>query len=87
MAKATALPDVLPVIGLDGIVLKEGSHEARERGVCAMEAVAWLAGEKHSDAPRCACPVILHRGVTTKKGQSGSRRSSPCHHTSTEDAQ
>ena len=40
------------------IVLASGSHEDFERGVCAMEAVAWLAGEKHSDSPKCACPVI-----------------------------
>ena len=26
--------------------------------MCAMEMVAWLAGEEHSDEPRCACPVI-----------------------------
>jgi len=26
--------------------------------MCAMEMVAWLAGESHSDDPDCACPVI-----------------------------
>jgi len=26
--------------------------------MCAMEAVAWIAGEGHSDDPRCACPVL-----------------------------
>lgn len=26
--------------------------------MCTMEMVAWLAGEPHSDEPRCACPVI-----------------------------
>lgn len=26
--------------------------------MCAMEMVAWLAGEPHSDEPECACPVI-----------------------------
>ena len=52
------LPAVLPLIGLDGIVLKSGGHESRESAVCAMEAVAWLAGEPHSDHPQCACPVI-----------------------------
>src|SRR5690606_25276631 len=25
---------------------------------CAMEAVAYIAGEQHSDHPECACPVI-----------------------------
>lgn len=26
--------------------------------MCAMEMVAWLAGEPHSDEPACACPVV-----------------------------
>jgi len=26
--------------------------------MCAMEMVAWLAGEEHSDEPQCACPVL-----------------------------
>jgi hypothetical protein len=52
------LPTVLPLIGLDGIVLASGAHSRRAEAVCAMEAVAWLAGEPHSDHPQCACPVI-----------------------------
>lgn len=52
------LPDRLPMLGLEGIVLKSGAHRMREDGVCAMEALAWIAGEPHSDAPQCACPVI-----------------------------
>jgi len=43
---------------LDTLTLKHGSHESAQAGMCAMEAVSWLAGEPHSDAPRCACPVI-----------------------------
>ena len=31
---------------------------SRDDGVCAMELVAWFAGEKHSDEPRCACPLL-----------------------------
>jgi len=38
--------------------LKKGAHKASEAGMCALEAVAWLAGEPHSDSPQCACPVI-----------------------------
>jgi hypothetical protein len=52
------LPVVLPMLGLEGIVLRFSSHPSRATGVCAMEAVAWLAGEPHSDHPSCACPVI-----------------------------
>jgi hypothetical protein len=45
---------------LADITLKYGSHRSVEAGLCAMEAVAWLAGEKHSDSPRCACPVVAN---------------------------
>jgi len=38
--------------------LKKGAHKASEAGMCALEAVAWLAEEPHSDSPQCACPVI-----------------------------
>jgi len=38
--------------------LEEGAHLPGSRKLCAMEAVAWLAGEKHSDQPECACPII-----------------------------
>jgi hypothetical protein len=40
------------------IHLESGSHSSREAGVCVMEAVAWAAGEPHSDAPACASPVL-----------------------------
>src|SRR5262245_39931378 len=43
---------------LECLTLVHGAHQSREQGMCAMEAVAWLAGEKHSDAPACACSVI-----------------------------
>jgi hypothetical protein len=46
------------LVTLADLELKSGSHNDFDRGVCAMEAVAWLAGEKHSDRPTCACPVI-----------------------------
>lgn len=35
-----------------------GSHMTREKGMCIMEAVAYVAGEPHSDMPECACPVL-----------------------------
>jgi hypothetical protein len=49
---------VLPILGLNGLDLRKGAHQSRDEGVCAMEAVAWLAGEGHSDKPQCVCPVI-----------------------------
>ena len=38
--------------------LDSGSHGKFETGHCAMEVVAWLAGEGHTDAPECASPVL-----------------------------
>ncbi len=38
--------------------IRPGSHPSRDDGMCAMEMVAWLAGERHSDGPDCTCPVI-----------------------------
>lgn len=38
--------------------LTYGQHATREDGMCLMEAVAYLAGEPHTDAPACACPVL-----------------------------
>ena len=38
--------------------LKSGSHNTVAEGMCAMEAAAWIAGEKFSDHPECVCPVI-----------------------------
>ncbi|HLU40700.1 MAG TPA: hypothetical protein VK081_15045 [Planctomycetota bacterium] len=38
--------------------LRAGSHADPNDGMCAMEMVAWLAGEPHSDDPACADPVL-----------------------------
>lgn len=53
----TELLEVLSLKDLDDIVLRSGDQETRGYGVCAMEAVAWLAGEPHSSHPDCSCPV------------------------------
>ena len=37
--------------------LKAGKHDPNGEA-CVMEAVSWVAGEKWSDHPACACPVI-----------------------------
>ena len=42
---------------LEQTTLLKGCHDKREEGMCAMELVAWLANEPHSDHPACACPV------------------------------
>ena len=43
---------------LEAFPLLRGSHSRRDDGMCAMEMVAWLAGESHSDEPSCTCPVL-----------------------------
>ncbi len=40
------------------MTLDSGAHDSVDAGMCAMEAVAWLAGEPHSDHPQCVCDVI-----------------------------
>ncbi len=37
--------------------LKHGGHKSPDEGLCLMEAVAFMAGERHSDKPVCACTV------------------------------
>ena len=62
--ETTMTPPATPTINpdrlaeLDNLALDHGGHGSFTEGHCAMEAVAWLAGEPHSDTPACACPVI-----------------------------
>lgn len=42
----------------ESLVLHHGAHNDFESGHCAMEVVAWLADEGHTDAPECASPVL-----------------------------
>lgn len=48
----------MPTMNIETITLSYGAHRSRESGTCAMEAVAWLAGEPHSDSPACTCSVV-----------------------------
>jgi hypothetical protein len=43
---------------IESLKLRKGAHDTREMGLCVMEAVAWVAGEEHTDMPKCASPVI-----------------------------
>src|SRR6266852_112630 len=45
------------LLKVQGLSLKSGSHSP-DSTFCVMEAVAFVAGEKWSDNPECACPVI-----------------------------
>ena len=46
------------VLDLEALVLERSSHEYPEEGMCVMEAVAFVAGEPHSDSPSCVSPII-----------------------------
>ncbi|MCY4119317.1 MAG: hypothetical protein OXG72_00140, partial [Acidobacteria bacterium] len=48
----------MTIPALTDLVLSRGSHDDRAEGVCLMEAVAWLAGEEHSDTPVCCSPIL-----------------------------
>src|SRR4051812_11035429 len=43
---------------MNRIFLKQGAHQTLADGGCVMEFTAWVAGERHSDQPRCVSPVI-----------------------------
>jgi hypothetical protein len=45
-------------VDLEVLDLERGKHDRRQDGVDVMEAVAWHAGESHSDHPRCASEVV-----------------------------
>jgi len=51
-------------IDIDAITLAKGSHRTPDEGMCLMEAVAYVAGESHSDRPECVCPVLAAFGRT-----------------------
>src|SRR3954471_7750366 len=42
----------------DPYFLSKGSHATPDAGRCAMEWVAYLAGEPHTDQPACVSPVL-----------------------------
>jgi CheY-like chemotaxis protein len=62
-----------PVIAPDDprlatLVLKHGSHDSPDAGLCFMEAVAWMRNMKHSDAPKCVAGTIRAAGITLNDG-------------------
>jgi hypothetical protein len=50
-------------IDLDTLTLAKGAHDTRQSGVCLLEAVAWWAGQAHTDSPPCVSPVLRTFGV------------------------
>ncbi len=63
---------VEPSVG--GPTLEWGDHSSREEGMCAMEWVAYLAGEEHSDSPRCVSEFLQILLVTLNDELSPRRR-------------
>lgn len=43
--------------------LSRGRHLSPEAGRCAMEWVAFIAGEPHTDRPKCVCPTLTVFGI------------------------
>ena len=41
-----------------GFEIEPGFHGTPEEGMCALEAVSWIAGLPHSDQPSCVCETI-----------------------------
>ena len=54
--------------------LAHGTHMTPDDGRCAMEWVSLLAGEPHSDAPRCVSPVVRGLCVALNDGLPDDRR-------------
>ncbi len=53
---------------LDGTSLDHGAHGSREDGMCAMELVAYIAGEAHNYAPICTSELLT--GFTVRLNDS-----------------
>jgi hypothetical protein len=43
---------------LELVKLQSGGHSDQEEGMCAMEALAFIAGVPHSDRPACCSPSL-----------------------------
>ena len=55
---ATINPIKLAQLEAGAIGLDHGAHESFDNGHCAMEVVAWLADQGHTDAPSCSSRVL-----------------------------
>jgi hypothetical protein len=54
--------------------LAGGSHETREEGMCAMEWVAYVAGEPHTDEPICVSPVLRRFAISLNDNWTDEQR-------------
>ena len=61
-------------LNLETLVLLKNSHKKRKDGLCIMEAVAYFAGEPHSDHPKCTCPVLTSFAILLNDRWDNRRR-------------
>jgi hypothetical protein len=59
---------------LDLIRLQPGFHKSVAHGLCLLEATALLAGEPHSDHPKCACGVVTYYAIPINDYSTGKQR-------------
>ena len=59
---------------LDALHLTRGTHGDPEGGLCLMEAVAFFAGERHSDHPECVSPELGAWGREVNDAMPDARR-------------
>ena len=68
-------PDMTPnSAALGALTLAEGAHADRSNGLCVMEAVAWFAGEPHTDHPACVSPLLSEFGRSLNDALPDSKR-------------
>lgn len=59
---------------LDGLTLARGGHSNPDEGLCLLEAVAYIAGERHNDHPQCVSLVLGAYGRTLNDRLDDQRR-------------
>ncbi len=59
---------------LENLILKHGGHKSADEGLCLLEAVAYVAGEPHSDRPACTDPVLGAFGRAVNDFMTGDER-------------
>lgn len=64
----------MTTIDLSALRLDAGSHDDRSNGLCLMEAVAWWAGDEHTDYPACVSPVLRRYGLALNDALPDGRR-------------
>lgn len=59
---------IMETLNLEKLTLRSGYHGSRTEGVCLLEAVAWMAGEPHTDRPDRVDEVLARFGRVWNDG-------------------